>query len=227
MNYNEKKSIYLEKNPTWHIEDSPWKANQILKLLNRNNLHFKTICEVGCGVGEILIQLNNKMPGIDYVGYEIAPDAYELASRLEKENIKFVNKDFFLTREIYDLLLVIDVIEHVKDFYGFLDGLKGRATYKIFHFPIDMTIYSLVRKNIMRDREKLGHIHYFSKDTILASLRDSGYQVFDWYYTPGIEVNRSTFKQRVLNIFRKFFFKLNKDLTVQYLSGYSLIVLAK
>ena len=29
---------YLEKNPTWDVEDSPWKAEHILKIINRNKL---------------------------------------------------------------------------------------------------------------------------------------------------------------------------------------------
>lgn len=25
---------YLEKNPTWHVEESPWKAKQVIRMLN-------------------------------------------------------------------------------------------------------------------------------------------------------------------------------------------------
>jgi hypothetical protein len=35
---------YFETNQSWHIEDSPWKANQILKMLSQNNLMPKTVC---------------------------------------------------------------------------------------------------------------------------------------------------------------------------------------
>ena len=45
---------YLEKNPHWHAADSPWKAGQILKMIQKNGLHPATVCEVGCGAGEIL-----------------------------------------------------------------------------------------------------------------------------------------------------------------------------
>jgi hypothetical protein len=34
---------YLDRNPTWHIEDSPWKAGQILKIIMRNNLNVNSI----------------------------------------------------------------------------------------------------------------------------------------------------------------------------------------
>jgi len=48
---------YLKNNPTWHVEDSPWKAKQILKIIGNNNLQPNSICEIGCGAGEILHQL--------------------------------------------------------------------------------------------------------------------------------------------------------------------------
>lgn len=227
MKYDTLNSDYLSKNPTWHVEDSPWKAEQILKLINRNKLDFTQICEVGCGVGEILNELSKKIPNGKFIGFEISPDAYAVASKLKNSNLKFANHDFLKTSDLYDLLLVMDVVEHVRDYYGFLDNLKNRSTYKIFHFPIDMTVYALVRNTTMRDRLKLGHLHYFSKETVLATLGDTDYEIIDWFYTPGIEINRKTFKQRFLNLFRKMIFKINKDFAVKYLSGYSMIVLAK
>jgi hypothetical protein len=30
--YTEENSEYLKNHPTWHIEDSPWKAKQIIKI---------------------------------------------------------------------------------------------------------------------------------------------------------------------------------------------------
>ncbi len=43
---------YLENNPSWHIEDSPWKARQILRMLKKNKISPGTVCEIGCSVGE-------------------------------------------------------------------------------------------------------------------------------------------------------------------------------
>ena len=53
---------YLKKNPTWHVEDSLWKSKMILKMITQNDIMPKTICEVGCGAGEILKQLQLNMP---------------------------------------------------------------------------------------------------------------------------------------------------------------------
>ena len=73
---------YLKKNPTWHIEDSPWKAEHLIKIITRNHLQPNSICEIGCGAGEILNQLHSKLPHhIKYCGYEISAQAYSLCQK--------------------------------------------------------------------------------------------------------------------------------------------------
>jgi len=47
---------YLEKKPLWHTEESPWKAEQVMRMLNRQTIAPKTICEVGCGAGEVFAE---------------------------------------------------------------------------------------------------------------------------------------------------------------------------
>ncbi len=67
---------YLENNPLWHIEDSTWKATQIIKIISKHNITHNEICEVGCGGGEILRQLSLKYPSTRLTGYELSPHAF-------------------------------------------------------------------------------------------------------------------------------------------------------
>ncbi len=84
---------YFDKNPTWHTEDSPWKAKQILYCLNRNHIRPDSVCEVGCGAGEILNQLHRQMAGdVLFHGYEISPQAYQLCKGRAKERLEFFSK---------------------------------------------------------------------------------------------------------------------------------------
>jgi len=67
---------YLKHNPTWDVEDAPWKADLIFRMLQKHRLEPKTICEVGCGSGEILHHLQQRMPvSCEFTGYEISPQA--------------------------------------------------------------------------------------------------------------------------------------------------------
>lgn len=80
----------------------------------------------------------------------------------------------------------------------------------------------------IKDREKIGHIHYFMKDTALSTLMDCGEEVIDYFYTPGsMEAGTPSFKAKILNVLRRLLFSINQDFSVKLLSGYSLMVLTK
>jgi 2-polyprenyl-3-methyl-5-hydroxy-6-metoxy-1,4-benzoquinol methylase len=121
--YNDQ--TYLRNNPTWHEEDAPFKKARILKLLRRNSLPLGTICDVGCGSGEILVQLAAQLPATtQFTGVDISQDAIAIASRKQTERIQFALHDLTQpsTSPPYDLLLVIDVIEHLNNYFEFLAG---------------------------------------------------------------------------------------------------------
>lgn len=178
---------YLEKNPSWHQEDSQWKAMQIIKFIERNALNPKKICEVGCGAGEILHQMSKHFSGIEYFGYEISPQAYDLCKKKTKPNVSFLLRDLLSEDKVYfDIIMAIDVFEHVEDYYGFLRKLKEKGEYKIFHIPLDLSVQKVLRsKPIIKARRSFGHIHHFTKETAIDTLVFTGYEIIDYIYTAG------------------------------------------
>ena len=221
---------YLEKNPLYHVADSPWKASQILKMLGRHDLEPASICEVGCGAGEILRQLQLQMPaGVRFSGYEISPQAFELCKQRQNEHLLFYCEDLLSKdTEPFDLLLCIDVFEHVEDHLGFLRKLRYKGVHKIFHIPLDITANAIVRgKPFVVWRQELGHLHYFTKDTALLTLEETGYEIVDFFYTPGGIERAETIKQQVAKLPRRVLAAINQDFAVRTLGGYSLLVLAR
>ncbi len=230
MNYEERQSDYYEKNPTWHEEDSPWKAQQVLRMIKKNNLPVEKICEVGCGAGEILNQLHKQLTTTEFEGYEVSPDAFTIAKPKEKERLSFYLQDFIAAgKDGYDILLAIDLIEHLEAKFTFLRNFKYKGTYKIFHFPLDLSAQSVLRNSpLNHKREKVGHVHYYTKDLALVTLRETGYEILDWYYTgSSIDLTSASLPSKVAKIPRKLLFKLFPDFTVRLLGGYSLLVLAR
>ncbi len=221
---------YLENNENWHVEDSPWKAGKVLNIIRKNNLRPATVCEIGCGAGEILNQLHSKMENdIEFFGYEISPQAYSLAITRQKKRLNFLLRDLLQEESTFDLLLVIDIIEHIPDYYGFLSQIRSKAEYKIFHIPLDLSVQTVWRlKPILIGRRNVGHIHYFIKDTALAALRDTGYTIIDYSYTAGmIEAPGKSLASKLLSWPRRILFGINQDFASRVLGGYSLLVLAK
>jgi SAM-dependent methyltransferase len=221
---------YIDNNPSWHEEDSEWKACKINELIERNSVCATTICEVGCGAGEILNVLAKENVNRLFIGYEISPQAFELCDKKKKPNLEFVFGDLFATKtKCFDVAMAIDVMEHVEDYLGFLRKLKSRSEYKVFHIPLDLSVQTVLRLSPILDaRKSVGHIHYFTKDTALESLKDTGYEIVDYFYTAGsMELPNRGWRANLLKIPRKFLFGINQDLAVRILGGYSLMVLAK
>ena len=98
----------------------------------------------------------------------------------------------------------------------------------IFHIPLDFSAQWVLRgRPILREREQAGHLHYFMKDTALATLQDAGYTIVDWFYTPGAIDHPRSIKARLATLPRKLFSAMSKDLAVRALGGYSLLVLGR
>lgn len=221
---------YLARNPLWHVEESAWKAVQIRRMLQKNQISPTTVCDMGCGVGEVLKQLQKSLGSeCKLYGYDISPQAIDLAKSRANERLHFCLSDFCsVDGASFDLILALDVFEHLEDYYAFLRQLKDRARYKIFHIPLDISVQTVFRKNgLLKRRYLYDHLHFFTKETALQALQDTGYEVLDHFYTPRSIEFGDAIGQRLLRLPRKFCFTLHNDLTVRILGGYSLLVLAR
>ena len=221
---------YLRNNPDWHVDDSPWKAKHIATMLARHGIVPQTVCEVGCGAGEILRSLSTHLePPTKFFGYEISPNAYRICSQKANEKFTFRLANILEDEKAYfDLVMAIDVFEHVEDYFGFLRKLRAKAQYKIFHIPLDMSAQEVLRGKPMSARKSVGHIHYFSKDTALATLEDCGYTVIDHFYTSGrTDLGGLSWKSQLMRIPRQAMYRMSPDAAARVLGGYSLLVLAR
>lgn len=221
---------YLENNPTWHSEDSPYKVKWIADLLKRNRLSPETIAEIGCGGGEILVGLQSLYPQASFAGYEISPQAFALAETKARPGLSFHLEDLSADPDaLFDLLLVIDIFEHVDDYIGFLHRIRDKGQLKLFHIPLDISMQMLLRPRLLTEiREKLGHVHYFCKQTALDTLRGAGYEIVDWNYTFwSLDYPHVSLRSKLASLPRRLLARLNPDLAMATLGGGSLLVLAR
>ncbi len=224
--YNDE--TYLKNNPAWHEADAPFKARKILELLSPVKDSINTVADVGCGSGEILVQLSKQLPqNINFYGFDISQQAIAIAQSRTTDRLHFECKDLAQKSDasFYDLLLVIDVIEHIDNYFSFLNSLSNKSKYTIFHIPLDISVWSLFReKMLIESKQRVGHIHNFTEDFIKSILSDYGYIIISQLYTePTFETVSA--KQKVVNSIRKLLFRVNRKFCTKFIGGYSILLL--
>ncbi|MGH7296946.1 MAG: class I SAM-dependent methyltransferase [Polyangiaceae bacterium] len=213
---------YLAANPDWHEGNSEWKASKIVDLLRRNHVVPGSLCEVGCGAGAILASLQRTWPECTLSGFEMSPQAFEICRKKANDRLTFHHDD--VTKHSaahFDVLMLIDVFEHVEDYMGLLRKVRPMAHYKVFHVPVDLSALGVAREAMMMARERVGHLHYFTKKTALATFDDCGYQVVDHFYTArGLEIAGPDWKTRLMKLPRAIAFRLSPDRAALLLGGF-------
>jgi len=176
---------YAASNPSYHTEDSPWKARQIARLLQKHSMQPGVVAEIGCGAGQVIANLSCEpaLQAARFHGYDISPDAIAMAQRAPGK-VSYVCGDMLaLAPSGIDLLLSIDVFEHVPDYMGFLERCRALATHHVFHIPLDLHVSAVLRDSFLASRAGVGHLHYFTAESALATLRDTRYRIEDVVYT--------------------------------------------
>jgi cyclopropane fatty-acyl-phospholipid synthase-like methyltransferase len=219
---------YLEQNRTWHTEDSAWKAQQIADILLSNGVRPETLAEVGCGAGEVLRQLSVRMPGTLMTGYEISPQAFHLCQQRASGALSFRLANLPDEDVFYDCLLCVDVFEHIENSHSFVRAIRTKAKTKIFHIPLDISVWSLLKGEMLKGRKSVGHIHYYTRDAAIAFLEDCGYRIVDERYTRLFDhVRASHWKSRLLQCMQKAGYAASPHKAVLLLGGCSLLVIAE
>lgn len=225
-----KDGTYLVHNPDWDRSHSKWKALIIGTILNEFKLLPASICEIGCGAGDVLAQMKKNHPDAMLTGYDISNDAARFWKDHEGLGIRFHCGDFLvLNQEYYDCILLLDVIEHLDNPFSFLTEIRKRAKYFVFHFPLDLSMLTVMReKSLLLARQNVGHIHYFTKGLALTLLHESGFDVMHWRYTnASLSGPCRSLKTQLASLPRRFAYLVNKDIGVRLLGGETLMALAK
>jgi SAM-dependent methyltransferase len=224
---------YLANTGSWHAEDSAWKAAYIRDMLARNAVPQRKFIEVGCGAGGILDTLS-RMPGFeatDFFGYDVSPKAIELCEARRNPRISFACKDVFDDQATAgsDVLAAIDVFEHVPDYMGFLEKCRRKARYKIYHVPLEIHVSAVLRGKVDSGRYSVGHIHYFTAESAIATLQDTGHRILDKQFTDlALLTSSGRGAGRVAaNLARRMLSSVSQGLAARLLGGISLLVLTE
>ena len=199
-------------------------------MLERHGLKPCGIVDVGCGAGGVLAGLRQKYPLADLVGYDIAQDAAKFWIAYEGQNITLRVGNFLEQgTDRFDVMLLLDVIEHIVDPFGFLTALHGRADHYVIHLPLDLSASSVLRETpLLYSRHKVGHIHYFTKGLALSLLEECSFEVIEARYTgAAFSTPQKSWHTRLAMLPRYLAYRIHRDLGARLFGGQTLLLLAK
>ncbi len=219
---------YEKFSPTWHAEDSHWKARQVLQTIEANGLRPNKMADVGCGIGEVLNAIGPHLSTCRLYGYDISTHAIEVAKE-RKSRVSYSVARLDEIDDYFDVIMALDVMEHVENPFEFLRTMRSKAEYKILHIPLDISVSTIVRDRLADMRKTIGHLHYFTLRTALALLADCEYQIVEWRFTPTYELlnPKMTVPRIGMQHVRRLVMRASPEWTSVWLGGCSIMVLAK
>jgi 2-polyprenyl-3-methyl-5-hydroxy-6-metoxy-1,4-benzoquinol methylase len=147
-----------------------------LKTIEINSIH--AWADLGCGVGS-LIQVTNDLK-INSVGVELSDDLARYAMSLDR-NVQ-PGDITLLKNSSFDVISIIDVIEHVPDPMNLLRQISEKVVaggYLIVSTPDENSFMSKMLGRYWW-HIRPAHVGYFNKNTIEFALMKSGFEPVAW-----------------------------------------------
>lgn len=229
---------YRSLHPTWHLEDSVWKARQLLRIFPREFVGRSIgVADLGCGAGYVLSHFCKSLKELEIAevkladGYDISPDPLREGRGLFPK-LNFINTDITKLRVSpkYDLALSVDVIEHLENPDAFLASLSGCAEYILFHIPLEENWYVKYRSGKDYALRHAGHLHFYDKNSVLKMLRQAHLDIRKYVFTPGFEVEGLTSRKGIVRMRKnlsRLLYRLSPELASRTIGGISLAVQCK
>jgi SAM-dependent methyltransferase len=241
---------YLQNNPTLDVEDTPWKLEKILPALDNfvkdSIVKDITLLDVGGGAGLILKGVSDYLRERNINVKKYSLDLSKEMLQIQKENNPDmitlleggIEKTSFRDKGI-DLVLMVDVLEHVSDPVAALKELNRISKYVIFKVPLEDNLYynmlNFIKRGGLRRYiiNKVGHINSYN----FAKLRDEiiGYtgqilcysfmNVFAFYLSRDYH-KQLLARERILYSFGKLTFNLSPQLCSCFFPD-SVVILVK
>ncbi|MFC1607965.1 class I SAM-dependent methyltransferase [Candidatus Latescibacterota bacterium] len=166
------------------------RARRILPLIPEG---CTNILDSGCGQGVFTFEVARRFPDSEVTGMDMNGDLIErnrrIAGRIGLTNCRFEEGDIteILGKKGYDLILSIDVLEHVEDDDRVLNSYMralGDNSELLLHVPGYYRRWPVFgwKENF----EVEGHYrHGYTMEDITAKVTGAGFEITDSYYTYG------------------------------------------
>lgn len=200
-----------------------------MRLLGTVGWTPERVVDVGCGSGDVLRALRGRLDtswgrSTALIGWETSADAISLWT--SSAGVELRHGDAVSAGAHGDLVLALDVSEHIVDDVAFLRDLARVAPRVILRMPLDDSWLDRLRPaRRLAARERYGHVHAYTRKDALARVRAAGWRVLATEYdraAPTLDTPR----RRGMDRIRRLGLQILPHASVDLLGGWSLMVAA-
>ncbi|KJD35914.1 hypothetical protein PW52_09330 [Tamlana sedimentorum] len=137
------------------------------------NSKYKSVLEIGSGIGLMGAYIRSENADIEYLGIEIDKEAYKKSKSL---NLNTINSDFKIMNDIedsFDVILLWEVIEHLQDLKLFMDlaykklNKNGKIILSTPNYNKILNYPERAKDNLYQDAPPI-HLNFFTKSNIIT-----------------------------------------------------------
>jgi SAM-dependent methyltransferase len=174
--------LSLTKNLNWGFEYYFY-TKRIIDYVNSSEYH--DLLDIGCGDGKLISELSRINTSKNHVGYDMSEAAIFLAKGLNhcNSNCNFFCGDFAADKNTYDIICLVEVLEHIPDeeVLLFIKNIEKKLS------PEGKIIISVPSINIVPVKEK--HYRHYDINKIVQDFAN-----FNLIKTDYLIKNNSLFK---------------------------------
>jgi len=173
--------VYKDKSP----DPNSSHATALRVIEKKGNV--ETVLDIGCGPGHMAKLLHQR--GIQVSGIDMyPPEDSSVFAEFIRRDLDGNDADWPTEKNRYDVLMMLDVVEHLGDPENFLLSLRHSIQQKKKPFlliSVPNVAFILVRMNLLAGRFNyadrgildISHKRFFTKSTLLKLLAETGYNV--------------------------------------------------
>jgi ubiquinone/menaquinone biosynthesis C-methylase UbiE len=235
---------YARRNPSLHKEDSQWKIDRIMPLIDHfvklNNYQSVRVLDVGGGAGIVLKAISEKLR--QYYGLRVSKYVLDL-SPLMLTRQKQTNPDIQaiynmdlcrnqLDNKCFDLVLMIDVVEHILDSGKALNEVSRIGRFAVFNIPLEKNVieflWNVMSNGALRRSRvaSVGHINIYTYSSALKEIKKRCGDIL-YYHITDPKPWPFDLKNRIRDFIVADTFKLSPGISSLLFGASSLMVLVK
>lgn len=174
--WGEQKLIIDRIEPTHYVRN--FLIFSTIKNLSKKH-KIKNICEIGCGVGILSSKLGKNNFVVD--AFDLDKYAISLAKKYSKnKNVNFFSKDVLRlkTNKKYDLVLAVEVLEHIKNDAKAISNIAGILKTNGF-LLITVPVNEKYRTEF---DNRSGHVKRYNEVDLIKKLKKSNFNILKTKY---------------------------------------------